>query len=158
MCSHYLFFSSLTIQLYLISCYSPQQTTTSSMVRFGSSRIHLTYSQSLKKIFINEPQGGRVRTWQPASSMAVERGAGRSSTSSYQCQSLAPLSGADWQWRRACASWRTWLSLPSPAIHSGPASEFWWMGITCLCSVVRRKVKTKNQACQNSKSLGLVHR
>lgn len=63
------------------------------------------------------------------------RGRWSSSNSPYRCLSLAPLSWADWSWRRAYASWKTWLSLPSPAIHSGPASEFWWKGTTFLCSV-----------------------
>ena len=68
----------------------------------------------------------------------------KSRSSPYQCLSLAPLSGADWQWRRACASWKTWFFLPSPAIHSGPASEFWWKGTTCLCSV-RGEEKMKHK-------------
>lgn len=75
---------------------------------------------------------------------ASQPGGGRCSSSSnpYQCPSLAPLSGADWSWRRACVSWKIWLSPPSPAIHSGPASEFWWKGTTFLCSVTEEeKVK-----------------
>lgn len=99
--------------------------------------------------FNQEPQGGSVKTWQQASRMADKEGARRrNSSSSYQCQSLAPLSGADWQWRRAFASWRTWPSPPSPAIHSGPASAFWWTGTTCLCSVVRGH--QQNQSVTNT--------
>ena len=59
----------------------------------------------------------------------------------YLCQSHARPCVLGWRWRRAYASWKTWLSPPSPGARSGPASESWWTGTACLCSADTKRTQ-----------------